>query len=632
MPDVPDAVPPPTPTSRSSRLGPLFALMPFMRPYAGRWALAFIALVTSAGSTLALPVAFRYLIDRGFASGERAHIDRYFIALFLVSLLLAAATALRFYLVAWLGERVTADLRRAVYDHVLKMSPQFFETTQTGEVLSRLTTDTTLIQTVVGTSLSLGLRNFFLLTGGVTMLAVTSPVLSAYIIVTLVVVVLPIVIFGRRVRRLSRASQDKVASASALAGEVLNAMPTVQSFTQEPFETRRFAAAVETAFDTALTRIRARAWLTAVVIVLVFAAIVFVLWLGAQAVLAGRMTAGQLSQFILYAVFTAGAVGAVAEVWGDLQRAAGATERLLQLLAARSPVGEAAVTVPLPTSSVNRQAGSRAGYNEGINENARAGIKFDNVSFSYPSRPGIAALSGLSLEVRAGEHVALVGPSGAGKTTLFQLLLRFYDPQSGSIQINGVSTQQVSLAELRREIGVVLQESVIFSGSVLDNIRYGAPEATLAQVQQAAAMAAAAGFIEELPQGYDTFLGERGVRLSGGQRQRIAIARAILKNPPILLLDEATSALDAASERLVQTALDNAAQNRTTLVIAHRLATVQQADRIVVLEQGRIVAQGRHADLLLNSPLYAQLAALQFGEPLAQTPQRGAVRDPVGSA
>ncbi|MGA7778935.1 MAG: ABC transporter transmembrane domain-containing protein, partial [Paraburkholderia sp.] len=332
---MPDAV---SPSSPSSRLGPLFALLPFMRPYAGRWALAFLALVTSAGSTLALPVAFRYLIDRGFASGERAHIDRYFLALFFVSLLLAGATALRFYLVSWLGERVTADLRRAVYDHVLGMSPQFFETTQTGEVLSRLTTDTTLIQAVVGTSLSLGLRNFFLLTGGVTMLAITSPVLSAYIIATLVVVVAPIVIFGRRVRRLSRASQDKVANASALAGEVLNAMPTVQSFTQEPYEARRFGSAVEVAFETALTRIRARAWLTAVVIVLVFAAIVFVLWLGAQSVLAGRMTAGQLSQFILYAVFTAGAVGAVAEVWGELQRAAGATERLLQLLAARSPV------------------------------------------------------------------------------------------------------------------------------------------------------------------------------------------------------------------------------------------------------------------------------------------------------
>jgi len=603
MPDVAPSTP---------RIGPLLALLPFLRPYARRWTLAFVALATSAGATLALPVTFKYLIDRGFAGGNQAHIDRYFLALFAVSLVLAGATALRFYLVSWLGERVTADLRKAVYEHVLGMSPQFFETTQTGEVLSRLTTDTTLIQTVVGTSLSMGLRNSFLLTGGLAMLAVTSPVLSGYIMATLVVVVAPIVIFGRRVRRLSRASQEKVANASALAGEVLNAMPTVQSFTQESREAQRFAGMVEAAFETALTRIRARAWLTAVVIVLVFAAIVFVLWLGAQAVLAGHMTAGQLSQFILYAVVTAGAVGAIAEVWGDLQRAAGATERLLQLLAARSPVAQAEAAVRLPTQG--------------------DGIRFDNVSFSYPSRPGIAALSDLSLDVRAGEHVALVGPSGAGKTTLFQLLLRFYDPQAGDILINGVPTRYVPLAELRREIGVVLQESVIFSGSVLDNIRYGAPEATLAQVQQAAEMAAAVGFIEELPQRYDTFLGERGVRLSGGQRQRIAIARAILKNPPILLLDEATSALDAASERLVQLALDNAAQNRTTLVIAHRLATVQQADRIVVLEQGRIVAQGRHADLLQSSPLYAQLAALQFGEPLGHTAPHGVVHDHVDSA
>lgn len=589
----------------SSRVSPLFALMPFLRPYAGRWAVAFLALVTSAGATLALPVAFKFLIDRGFASGERSHIDRYFIALFVLSLILAGATALRFYCVSWLGERVTADLRRAVYKHILRLSPEFFETTQTGEVLSRLTTDTTLIQTVVGTSLSLGLRNTLLTVGGVVMLVVTSPVLSGYIIATLIVVVAPIVIFGRRVRRLSRDSQDKVASASALAGEVLNAMPTVQSYAQEAHESKRFSDAVETAFDTALVRVQARAQLTAVVIIFVFAAIVFVLWLGAKAVLAGQMTAGQLSQFILYAVFTAGAVGAIAEVWGDLQRAAGAAERLLQLLATRSPIAEADTPVALPVHA--------------------EGVRFEHISFSYPSRPGTAALSEFTLDVAPGEHVALVGPSGAGKTTLFQLLLRFYEPQSGRILISGVPTRQVSLAALRQAIGVVLQESVIFSGSVLDNIRYGTPGATLAQVQRAAEMAAAADFIQELPQGYDTLLGERGVRLSGGQRQRIAIARAILKDPPILLLDEATSALDAASERLVQTALNNAAKNRTTLVIAHRLATVQQADRIVVLEQGRIVAQGRHAELLQSSPLYARLAALQFGALSVETEQRGAM-------
>ncbi|MDK2124760.1 ABC transporter transmembrane domain-containing protein [Parachitinimonas caeni] len=581
------------PLNRLPRIGPLGHLVPFLTPYLGRWLVALLALLVAAGATLALPVAFKYLIDLGFAQSSSGHIDRYFLALFGVSLVLAAATAMRFYMVSWLGERVTSDIRKAVYSHVLRMSPQFFETTQTGEVLSRLTTDTTLVQTVVGTSLSMGLRNLFLLVGGVVMLTITSPYLSGYIVATLLLVVVPILLFGRKVRKLSKASQDRVADASALAGEVLNAMPTVQAFTQEDYEIHRFAGSAETAFRTALARIRARSWLTVVVIVLVFAAIVFVLWLGAQAVLAGKMTGGELSQFILYAVVTAGAIGAIAEVWGDLQRAAGAAERLMQLLSLRSPVEERTPPAPLPLTG--------------------EGLRLEQLSFHYPSRPEQNALNELSLLIRPGERVALVGPSGAGKTSVFQLLLRFYDPQQGCIRLNGVDIRELALQELRRHIGVVLQESVIFAGSVADNIRYGCPEATLAEIQAAATKAAAAEFIEALPQGYDTFLGERGVRLSGGQRQRIAIARAILKNPPILLLDEATSALDAASERLVQAALDNAAQNRTTLVIAHRLATVLQADRIVVLEAGRIVAIGRHAELIETSPLYAQLASLQFG-------------------
>ncbi|WP_137936557.1 ABC transporter transmembrane domain-containing protein [Chitinivorax sp. B] len=573
---------------------PLLGLLPFLKPYAIRWIWAALALVVAAGATLSLPVAFKYLIDLGFAAANRGHIDRYFLALFLVSVVLAGATALRFYFVSWLGERVTADVRRAVYDHVLDMSPQFFETTQTGEVLSRLTADTTLIQTVVGTSLSMGLRNLLLLIGGLVMLTVTSPVLSAYILITLLVVILPILIFGRRVRRLSKDSQDRIADASALAGEILNAMPTVQAFTQEPNERTRFGQSVETAFNTALTRVKARAWLTVVVIVLVFAAIVFVLWLGAQSVLAGQMTAGELSQFILYAVVTAGAIGAIAEVWGDLQRAAGATERLLQLLAVVPPVQQPAQPQALPAQG--------------------DGLIFDHIGFAYPSRPNTPALQQFSLHIRPGEHVALVGPSGAGKTTLFQLLLRFYDPQQGEIRVNGIPNQSLALADLRQHIGIVLQDTVIFAGSVFDNIRYGRADATLEEVQRAAELAAAAEFIEALPEGYHSFLGERGVRLSGGQRQRIAIARAILKNPPVLLLDEATSALDAASERQVQQALDNAARERTTLVIAHRLATVQQADRIVVMDAGRIVAEGTHQSLLKDSPLYAELAALQFAD------------------
>lgn len=581
-------------------LSTLRGLLPFLRPYRNKFILAGIALLIAASATLAIPYAFKQMIDLGFGAGggkghSIAHVDAAFLSLFGVAALLALATAARFYMVSWLGERVTADVRSAVYSHVVQQSPQFFETTKTGEVLSRLTTDTTLIQSLVGTSISMALRNMLLFIGGLIMLFVTSAKLSAIILVLLAAVVVPIVVYGRRVRTLARASQDRVADASAMAGEMLNAMPTVQAFTHELIESERFAGSVNQAFATALARIRARAVLTMLAILLIFGCIVFVLWLGAHAVIEGRMSGGELGQFILYASIVAGAIGALSEVMGEAQRAAGAAERLMELLALRSPIQSPPQPVPLPQRTQNG-----------------AELSLRDVFFHYPSRPDSAALSQISLDVRAGETIALVGSSGAGKTTLFQLLLRFYDPQKGCIRLDGVDIAHLSLQDLRNSIGIVPQDTVIFSADAMENIRYGRVGASDEEVIACAKLAAAHEFIEKLPQGYRSFLGERGVRLSGGQKQRIAIARALLKNPPLLLLDEATSALDAESERLVQGALEAAMQGRTTLIIAHRLATVKKADRIIVLENGHIVESGTHNSLVALGGMYANLAKLQF--------------------
>ncbi|MGO4377789.1 ABC transporter transmembrane domain-containing protein [Pseudoduganella sp. RAF19] len=584
---------------KKGSLAALKGLAPFLKPYRNRFIVAGIALVVAAGSTLAIPYAFKQMIDLGFGThagiSSARNVNMVFLALFAVATILALATAARFYSVSWLGERVTADIRSAVYAHVVQQSPEFFETTQTGEVLSRITTDTTLIQSVVGTSISMALRNVLLFLGGLGMLFVTSVKLSSIIIGLLVLTVLPIVMFGRRVRKLSRDSQDRIADASAMAGEILNAMPTVQAFTHENMESKRFGASIEGAFVTAMRRIQARAFLTALAIVLVFGTIVFVLWLGAHAVLEGTMTGGDLGQFILYASIVAGAIGALSEVMGEAQRAAGATERLLELLSVKSEIQNPQHALALPPRAANGAA-----------------LSLQDVIFSYPSRPDTAALSQLSLDIKPGETVAVVGPSGAGKTTLFQLLLRFYDPQLGTIRLDGVDIKQLDLHTLRDAIGIVPQDTVIFSADAMENIRYGRADATDQEVIAAARMAAAHEFIERLPNGYRSFLGERGVRLSGGQRQRIAIARALLKNPPLLLLDEATSALDAESERLVQGALEVAMEGRTTLIIAHRLATVQRADRIIVMEDGKIVETGTHQSLVALGGIYANLAALQF--------------------
>ncbi|MEQ9061829.1 MAG: ABC transporter transmembrane domain-containing protein [Gammaproteobacteria bacterium] len=583
--------PSPSAPGRPRRLGALRGLAPFLVPYRATIAGALAALLAAAATTLGMPIAVRHVIDAGIAGG--GDFSRPFVALFALAAGVALFSSLRFYLVSWIGERVVADLRVAVFRHVLSLSPSFFEATRSGELLSRLTTDTTLIQNVVGSSVSIALRSMLTLIGALLMLAVTSPKLTGLIVLLVPLVIAPIVLFGRRVRRLSRTSQDSIADTSALAGEVLNAVSLVQAFTLEARQGERYGGAVEQAFRAARRRIRARAALTAWAIVTIFGGLIAVLWLGAADVAAGRMSGGELGQFLLYAVFVGGSTAGLSEIWGALQQAAGATERLVELLATRPDRAPPAQPRPLPAQP-------------------RGLLRFEGVGFHYPSRPQSAALSDFDLEIRGGETVALVGPSGAGKSTLLALLLDFYQPQSGRILFDGVDLADVLPQEVRRHIAIVPQETVLFADSVAENIRYGRPDASDAEVEAAARAAAADDFIRALPDGYDTVLGERGARLSGGPRQRLAIARAILKQPAVLLLDEATSALDAESERLVEAALAELMRERTTLIIAHRLATVRRADRIVVMDGGRVVASGSHDELLAAGGLYARLARLQF--------------------
>ncbi len=583
-----------TPPPPARGLRSLTVLWRFVQPYRGRLVIAALALIVAAGCFLVIGQGLKKVVDAGFATGDPQALDTGLVALFGVIVLMAGAVYVRFYSVSWLGERVVSDLRREVFGKLLSQSPAFFEDARTGELISRLTTDTTLLEQVVGTSVSMAVRNALLGIGSLAMLALTSGKLTALVLLVVPLVVGPIIVFGRRVRKLSRQSQDRVADLGAYVDETLHEIRTVQAYTHESEDARAFGVRIEDAFGTAKSRIRVRATLVSAVILLVFSAVGIILWIGGHDVMAGRLSAGDLSAFVFYAAMVASAVGAISEVIGDLQRGAGAAERILEILEAPVLVGTPATPSALPPV-------------------VRGEVVFDDVSFSYPSRPEPKALDGFSLRIAPGERVALVGPSGAGKSTVFQLLLRFYDPTGGSIRIDGADLSQVPLEGLRRCLALVPQDAAIFATSVRENVRYGRPDASDADVEAACEAAFAMEFIRRLPQGFDTYLGERGIRLSGGQRQRLSIARAILADRPVLLLDEATSALDAESEQMVQKALERLMTNRTVLVIAHRLATVRHADRIAVVDGGKLVGLGSHDELLESNALYARLAALQFG-------------------
>ncbi|HKE93463.1 MAG TPA: ABC transporter transmembrane domain-containing protein [Povalibacter sp.] len=593
------------PKSRS--LKPLRALWPYLRVYKRTLLLALIALLIASAAMLILPVAFRGVIDKGMVVQDRATIDLYFVAFLAAAVVFGVFAALRFYLVTWLGERVVADLRADIYQRVIRMDPTFFEVTRTGEVLSRLTTDTTLVQAIAGVNLSITLRSSIQLVGALVLLVATSPSLAGMILLLIPLVIVPLIIVGRKLRKLSRQAQDRIADTSGLAGETLNAIQTVQAFTLETLNSERYNKTVEDSFGVAVRRTRVRAMLTAIGTMMIFGAVTFVLWQGAHRVLTGAMTGGELSQFLIYAVYVGISAASLSEMWGEVQRAAGAMERLVELQSATPAIVAPANPQEFPAT-------------------AHGHIRFEHVSFRYPSRPDTRALDDFTLDIRPGENVAFVGPSGAGKSTTFQLLLRFYDPAAGKVIIDGVDIAQARPQDVRQRIGLVPQETVLFGTTARENIRYGRPTASDAEIEAAARAAGADTFIRQLPQGYDTFLGERGTRLSGGQRQRIAIARALLKDPPILLLDEATSSLDAESERYVQQALEQLMQHRTTIIIAHRLATILKADRIVVLDHGRIVAIGTHAELLASNELYARLAALQFTDLSADALTADAIR------